>query len=151
MQSKHYRDYCISPKWKDVENINDSLTADLKKRALQFMFYCQMFKGSNLNKIHNTQTSKHTLSSTSYFQLASQNKEGVGNIWLQKQSSGRNHDFGCFRSHLKLLFSLNCWNWVIWKSDSLSQRGENSSHTTMWLSITSVVLTTALSQSASST
>lgn len=83
-----------------------------------------MFKGSNLNKIHNTQTSKHTLSSTSYFQLASQNKEGMGNIWLQKQSSGRNHHFGCFRSRLKLLFPSNCWNWIIWKNDSLSQSGE---------------------------
>lgn len=74
------------PNWKDVENLNDSLTADLKTRALQFMFYCQMFKGSSLNKIHNTLASKHTLSSTSYFQLASQNKEGMGNIWLQMQS-----------------------------------------------------------------
>jgi len=93
------------PNWKDVENLNDSLTADLKMRAPQFMFYCQMFKGLNLNKIHNTQASKHMLSSTSYFQLASQNKEGIGNIWLQKQSSGRNQDFGCFGSHLRLLFS----------------------------------------------
>lgn len=93
------------PNWKDVENLNDSLTADLKMRALQFMFYCQMFKGLNLNKIHNTQASKHTLSSTSYFQLASQNKEGMGNIWLQKQSSGRNQNFRCFGPHLRLLFS----------------------------------------------
>lgn len=74
-------------------------------RAPPFMFDCQMFKGLNLNKIHNTQASKDTLSSTSYLQLASQNKEGIGKIWLQKQSSGRNHGFGCFGSHLRLLFS----------------------------------------------
>lgn len=93
------------PNWKDVENLNDSLTADLKMRALQFMFYCQMFKGLNLNKIHNTQASEHTLSLTSYFQLASQNKEDMENIWLQKKSSGRNQDFGSFGPLLRLLFS----------------------------------------------
>lgn len=69
------------------------------------MFYCQMFKGFNLNKMHNIQASKHKLSATSYSQLASQNKEGTGNIWLQKQSSGRNQDFGWFGSDLRLLFS----------------------------------------------
>lgn len=93
------------PNLKDVENLNDSLTADLKMRAPQFMFYCQMFKGFNLNKIHNTQASKHTLSSTSYFQIASQNKEGMGNMWIQKQSSGRNQNFGWFGPYLRLLFS----------------------------------------------
>lgn len=93
------------PNWKDVENLNDSLTSDLKMRAPQFMFYCQMFKGLNLTKIHNTQASEHMLSLTSYFQLASQNKEDMGNIWLQKKSSGRNQDFGSFGPHLRLLFS----------------------------------------------